>query len=95
MLIEAKKSKNVEQDQRLTRIQQKVLNIMGSLSKLWVGVVKVKSLGKLGQLSIKDLAKAVQQIVLLVGLASQAATYQQQRNALTFYCIIQEKVPPC
>ena len=47
MLWEAKKSRELEQDQSLEKIQQKVLNIMEPLSKLWVGVDEVKSSGNL------------------------------------------------
>ena len=42
MLLEAKKPRELEQDQSLKKIQQKILNIMGPLSKLWFGVDEVK-----------------------------------------------------
>ena len=42
MVIEAKKSRELEQDRSLEKIQQQVLNIMGPLSKLWVGVDEIK-----------------------------------------------------
>ena len=75
MLWEAKKSRELEQDQSLEKIQQKVLNIMEPLSKLWVGVDEVKSSGNLDQMSLQNLPTAIDQTVLLVGQASQSITY--------------------
>ena len=55
MLLEAKKSGELEQNCNLEKIQQKVINIVGLLSKLWVGVDEVKCSRKSGQMSLVDL----------------------------------------
>ena len=82
-LLEAKKSTELEQDRNLEKIQQKVLNIIGPLSKLWFGVDKIKCSGKSGRMSLEDLSTAIEQTVVLVGQCSQSITYQQRHNVLT------------
>ena len=83
MLLEANKSRELEQHRSLEKIQQKVLNIMGPLSKLWVRVDEVKCSGKSGLMSLEDLLTATEQTVDLVGQASQSITYQHRHNVLT------------
>ena len=83
MLWEAKKSKELEQGQSLENIQQKVLNIMEPVSKLWVGVDEVKCSGKSWQMSLQDLPTAIDQTGVLVGQASQSITYYHRHNVLT------------
>ena len=83
MLLEANKSRELEQDRTLEKIQQKVLNIMGPLSKLWVVMDEVKCSGKSGRMSLEDLSTAIEQTVVLVGQCSQSITYQQRHNVLT------------
>ena len=82
MLIEAKTSLDIKQDRRLERIQQKVLN-MGPLAKLWFGIEEFKSLGKLAQMIIENLARAVGQTAALVDQASQVVMYQRTQENLT------------
>ena len=65
MLPEAKKSRELEQDQSLEKIRQKILNIMGPLSKLWVGMDEIKCSGKSGRMSLEDLSTAIEQTVVL------------------------------
>ena len=55
MLLEAKKCRELEQNCNLEKIQQKFINIMGLLSKLWVGVDEIKCSRKSGQMSLVDL----------------------------------------
>ena len=83
MLLEVKKSRKLEQDRSLEKTQQKVLNIMGPLSKLWVGLDEVKCSEKSGEMSLEDLSTAIEQAVVLVGQASQSITYQRRHNVLT------------
>ena len=83
MLLEAKKPRELEQDQGLEKIRQKVLNIIRPLSKLWVGVDKVKCSGKSGRNSLEALSTAIEQTVVLVCQASQSVTYQNRHNVLT------------
>ena len=83
MLLEAKTSRELEQDRSLEKTQQKVLNIMEPLSKLWVGVDKVKCSEKSGEMNLEDLSTAIEQAVVLVGQASQSITYQLRRSVLT------------
>ena len=79
MLLEAKKSRELEQDRSLEKIQQKVLNNMGPLSNLWVEVDGVKCSGKSGRMSLDELSTAIEQTVILVGQASQSITYQRRQ----------------
>ena len=67
MLLEAKKSKVLEQDRGLEKNPAKVLNIVGPLSKLWVGVDEVKCSRKSDRMSLEDLSTAIEQTVVLVG----------------------------
>ena len=83
MLLEANKSRELEQDRTLEKIQQKVLNIMKPLSKLWVVMDEVKCSGKSGRMNLEDLSTAIEQTVVLVGQGSQSITYQQRHNVLT------------
>ena len=62
MLLEAKKSRELEQDRSLEKIQQKVLN-MGRVDE-------AKSCGKSDRMSLEDLSTATEQTVVLVGQAS-------------------------
>ena len=48
MLYEAKRTKVIEHDKNLEKIQQKILNTMGPLGKLWVGVDEVKTSNRSG-----------------------------------------------
>ena len=70
IILEAKKPRKLEQDRSLEKIQQKVLNIMGPLSKLRVGVDEDNCSGKSGRMSLEDLSIAIEQTVVLVGQAS-------------------------
>ena len=79
MLLEAKKSRELEQDRSLEKIQQKVLNNTGPLSNLWVGVDGVKCSGKSGRMSLDELSTAIEQTVILVGQAFQSITYQRRQ----------------
>lgn len=84
MVRKTKKSKDIEQDWRLERMQERVLKIMGLLAKLWVEAGKIKSSGKSGQISIDDLARVFEQTVVLFGLASQAFTYKRPHKVARF-----------
>ena len=82
MVIEAKKSRELEQDRSLEKIQQQVLNIMGPLSKLWVGVDEIEMIPKFGRMSLEDLSTAIEQAIVSVGWASQSITYERRYNVL-------------
>ena len=71
-------------------MQGRVLKIMGLLAKLWVEAEKIKYSGKSGQISIDDLARVVEQTVVLFGLASQTFTYKRQSSV--FYSITQTNI---
>ena len=45
MLIEARKSKEMDKDKTLGKIQRKVMNVFGPLSKIWNEVDLMKSSG--------------------------------------------------
>ena len=85
MLLDTKRSRELDHNRDLEKIQQKVLNIMGPLSKLWVGMDEVKCSGKSGRMSLEDLTTAIEQTVVLVGQASQSITYQRRYIVLTSF----------
>lgn len=70
MLLKAKISRELQQDWSLEKIKQKVLNIMGPLSKLRVGVDEVNCSGKFDRMSLEDLSAVIEQTVVLVGQGS-------------------------
>ena len=82
MLLEAKKSRELEQDWSLDKIQQKLLNIIGPLSKLWM-VDEVKCSRKSGRMSLEYSSTAIKQTGVLVGQTSQSITYERRHNVLT------------
>ena len=68
-------------DLSLEKVQQKIVNVMGPLARVWKALEDVKNDPNL-TLSLKEVATNMDKTVLLLGQAFQAAIYHRRFNAL-------------
>ena len=69
----------------MEKVQDKVLDIMGPLSKLWVMVEQVNSGSASGSSSTVEMDTALElleKIVLLIGQCNNTITYDRRKNVL-------------
>ena len=88
MLEENRQRFTLQTDDSLEKIQQKVVNVFGPLSRAWYAVEYYASLEddesqQETKISVQDLSKTIDQTVLLLGQAFNAITYQCRLNTLT------------
>ena len=77
------RSKDAEKDKNLEKLQQKVVNIMGPLSRAWSEVDLVKKSGKPANMSVPELSTTIEQAIILTGQVSNVITYQRRSNVLS------------
>ena len=83
LLKEKKRPQDIAIDNTLEKVQDKVLDIIGPLSKLWIMVEQVNS-GS-GSNSIVEMDTALELLekkVLLIGQCNNAITYERRKNVL-------------
>ena len=69
-------------DLSLEKVQQKIVNVMGPLARVWKALEDVKN-GPTLTLSLEEVATNMDKTVLLLGQAFQAATHHRRFNALS------------
>ena len=69
-------------DLSLDKVQQKIVNVMGPLARVWKALADVKNDPTL-TLSLEEVATNMDKTELLLGQAFQAATYHRRFNALS------------
>ena len=69
-------------DLSIEKVQQKIVNVMGLLARVWNAVEDVKNDPML-TLSLEEAATNIDKAVLLLGQAFQAATYHRRFNPLS------------
>lgn len=84
LLEEQKKRSEMALDDALEKIQQKTLNILGPLSKVWLVIEgAIASSDDRTEIQLEDLAKHLEQTVMLIGQTFNALTYNRRLNALS------------
>ena len=86
-LLEPLKQKNRPQDiaidNTLEKVQDKVLDIMGPLSKLWVMVEQVNSgSGSSSTVEMDTVLKRLEKTKLFIGQCNNIITYERRKNGL-------------
>ena len=69
-------------DLSLEKVQQKIVNVIGPLARVWKALEDIKNDPTL-TLSLEEVATNMDKTVLLLGQAFQAATYHRRFNALS------------
>ena len=85
LLKQKKRSQDIVIDNTLEKVQDKVLNIVGPLLKLWVMVEQVNSGSASGSSSTVEMdtvLELLEKTVLLIGQCSNTITYERRKNAL-------------
>ena len=72
-LSEQKKIGEVEEDRNQEKIQKGLLNIMGSLSQIWMGVNSMKD-STSSEVQFKGFTQTAEQTIVLVGQAAHSIT---------------------
>ena len=85
LLIQKKRPQDIAIDNTLEKVQDKVLNIIEPLSKLWVMVEQVNSGG--GSSSTQEMdtilvLELLEKTVLLIGQCNKTITYERRENVL-------------
>ena len=70
-----------ENDHDVARIQERIRDVMGPLSKVWLTLEEVKKDVNY-QVNIEEMAELTQQSVLLLAQASNSATYKRRVDAM-------------
>ena len=94
-LVSLMTKNEIAQDASFEKIQQKITNIFGPLSKVWHIFDTCKNSDDTSELSFEDLMELssnVEKTILLVGQAFQATAYHRRFNALNSVMKDQRKV---
>ena len=85
LLKQKKKPQDIAIDNTLEKAKDKVLDIMGPLSKLWVMVEQVSSGSASGSSSTVEMdtvLELLEKTVLLIGQCNNTITYERRKNVL-------------
>ena len=85
LLKQKKKPQDIAIDNTLEKVKDKVLDIMGPLSKLWVMVEQVSSGSASGSSSTVEMdtvLELLEKTVLLIGQCNNTITYERRKNVL-------------
>lgn len=75
---------SLELDRMLKKVQERVADIMGPLSKVWMMVENVRTATEEEELpSPEEVAKTVEKTVTMVGQCLNVLTYERRRNVLS------------
>ena len=84
-LKQKKRPQDVAIDNTLEKVQDKVLNIMGPLLKLWLMLEQVNSGSASGSSSVVEMdtvLELLEKTVLLIGQCNNTITYERRKNVL-------------
>ena len=85
LLKQKNRPQDITIDNTLEKVQDKVLEIMGPLSKLWVMVEQVNSGSASGSSSTVEMDTVLELLekpVLLIGQCNNVITYERRKNVL-------------
>ena len=73
----------LNQDTTMAKLQQKILDVLGPLSRFWKGLKDIKNTpDDTVPVPVKDHIKLIEQTVLLLGQASNSLLYNQRLQIL-------------
>ena len=83
LLKRKKRPQDIVIDNTLEKVQDKVLDIMGPLSKLWVMIEQVNSgSGSSSTVEMDAVLELLEKTVLLIGQCNNTITYKRRKNVL-------------
>ena len=83
LLKQEKMPQDIVIDNTLEKVQYKVLDIMGPLSKLWVMIEQVNSgSGSSSTVKIDTVVELLEKTVLLIGKCNNTISYERRKNVL-------------
>ena len=83
LLKRKKRPQDIVIDNTLEKVQDKVLDIMGLLSKLWVMIEQVNSgSGSSSTVEMDAVLELLEKTVLLIGQCNNTITYERRKNVL-------------
>ena len=84
LLDEQKKKTELFWDSSLEKIQQKIVNVLGPLSKVWMAIESANEAeAEKVEIPLEDISTGLEQSILLVGQSFNAVTYQRRCNVLS------------